>query len=126
MSKFTRRDFGKLGVYSGVASLAANLPASGGAASGSVLVSSSGLKSPPVRPWVEPLYIPPVVTPTTLSPAFQPNEPARDWWPPYVHQRYAEFPAKKFYQLDVQNTNWSFHRDLPPVPLFFYNSGLPA
>jgi FtsP/CotA-like multicopper oxidase with cupredoxin domain len=90
------------------------------------LSSSSGLISPPVRPWFEPLFSPAVLQPTTLTPAFQVNEPARDWWGPYTHQRYAEFPAKKFYQIDVKNVNWSFHSDLPATPVFAYGGTVPG
>jgi FtsP/CotA-like multicopper oxidase with cupredoxin domain len=64
--------------------------------------------------------------PTTLFPAFQKNEPARDWWGPYVHQRYDEFPAAKFYQIDVVNANWKFHRELPAASLFTYGGTLPG
>ena len=99
---------------------------SGGTVSGSTLTSSSGLISPPVRPWIEPLFRPAVLQPTLLNPAFQANEPARDWWGPYKHQRYSEFPAKYTYQLDVQNAFWSFHRDLPPASMFSYGGNIPG
>jgi len=135
--KFSRRKVVNTGVAAAGAALASKVIASpdqgsggkgsAGGGSGAALVSSSGLKSPSVAPWVEPLYIPPVLTPAAaLAPAFQPDEPARDWWKPYTHQRYAEFPAHKFYQLNVQNANWSFHRSLPPTPLFTYNGNFPG
>jgi FtsP/CotA-like multicopper oxidase with cupredoxin domain len=128
MFRFSRRELFKLGLAggTGLACSAFDHGSGCGSSSGSTLVSSSGFLSPPVRPWVEPLVIPQVLQPTTLYPAFQASEPARDWWGPYVHQRYAEFPAKKSYQIDVQNVNWSFHRDLPPAAMFGYGGTVPG
>jgi FtsP/CotA-like multicopper oxidase with cupredoxin domain len=131
-----RRDLLKIGLAAGGAGIAAQAfdkgSGSGGSdsgsgkSSGSTLQSSSGLFSPPVRPWIEPLVIPSVLQPTTLNPVFQPNEPARDWWGPYSHQRYSEFPARKFYEIPVHNVNWSFHRDLPPAAMFGYGGTVPG
>jgi FtsP/CotA-like multicopper oxidase with cupredoxin domain len=120
---FSRRDALKAGLVAAGAAFASRARGDGG---DNTLVSSSGLKSPSVTPWVEPLFIPPVLTPTALSPAFQVNEPARGGVAPYVHQRYAEFPAKKTYQLNVQNTDWSFHRELPLAPLYTYGGSAPG
>jgi FtsP/CotA-like multicopper oxidase with cupredoxin domain len=132
-----RRDLLRFGLAAGSAGLAAKAfdkgssgtsgsGGSGSGGSGSTLVSSSGLISPPVRPWIEPLFIPGVAQPSVLTPAFQPNEPARDWWAPYTHQRYSEFPAKKCYEIKVQNVNWSFHRDLPAAAMFGYGGTVPG
>src|SRR4051812_9167926 len=129
-----RRDLLRFGLAAGTTGLAARAfdkcssgggDSSGSKSSGSMLVSSSGLMSPPVRPWIEPLFIPAVLQPTVLTPGFQTNEPARDWWGPYTHQRYSEFPAKKCYEIKVQNTNWSFHRDLPAASMFGYGGTIP-
>ena len=106
-------------------------PDDGGEGSGSALVSSSGLKSPPVTPWIEPLFIPPVLAPAgltadALDPEVEDDETGHGDVEPYDHQDADDFPAKKFYQINVQNTNWSFHRELPPSPLFTYNGTLPG
>jgi len=101
----------------------------GGVVFGNTLTSSSGLMSPPMTPWVDPLPIPQVLQPLAggLSPAFTPIEPARDWWGPYVHQRYSEFPAKKWYQIDVKEVPWYFHRDLStPATMFSYSGTVPG
>jgi FtsP/CotA-like multicopper oxidase with cupredoxin domain len=82
-----------------------------------------------MTPWVDPLPIPQVLQPLAggLSPAFTPLEPARDWWGPYAHQRYNEFPAKKWYQIDVKEVPWSFHRDLSvPAMMFSYCGSVPG
>jgi FtsP/CotA-like multicopper oxidase with cupredoxin domain len=131
----------------GTAVVVASLPSSASGdegGSGSTLVSSSGLRSPFVTPWVDPLYIPPVLTslPLTEDPAnpglfvtpppgitFQEIEPAAHGLAEgYTHQRCDEFKPKKFYQLDVSNTNWSFHSSpaLQPAPLFTYNGAIPG
>src|SRR5712691_10676785 len=123
---FSRRDALKAGIVAGGAALASRALGDGGGGD-NTLVSSSGLKSPPVTAWIEPLFRPPVLQPlTTLNPAFQPSEPPRGGVAAYVHQRYAEFPAKKFYQLDVRNTEWSFHRELPLAPLYTYSGSAPG
>ena len=133
MIRLNRRDALRMGLMAGGAALSARAikgfdggTTGGSIVPGSTLVSSSGLVSPPVRPWIEPLFIPPVLQPTTLSPAFQDPEPAQDWWTSYPHQRCQQFPPKKFYQLNVQNVNWSFHRDLPLAPMFSYNGTVPG
>jgi FtsP/CotA-like multicopper oxidase with cupredoxin domain len=116
---FSRRDALKasFGAAGGLA-LASRALGDGGDGGDNSLVSSSGLKSPPVTPWIEPLFIPPVLTPLTtpLNPTFRQS----------AHQRYDEFKAKKFYQLDVQNKDWSFHRELPLAPLYTYNGSAPG
>jgi FtsP/CotA-like multicopper oxidase with cupredoxin domain len=127
----TRRDLFKAGLAVSGAALVLNVARPDDGGSGSILVSSSGLKSPPVTPWVEPLFIPPVLSPrgiteNALNPPFLADEKGHGNVGPYSHQEYARFPAKKFYQIDVQNTNWSFHRDLPLAPLFTYNGSLPG
>ena len=108
---------------------------------GNSLVSSSGLVSPPMRPWIDPLPIVPVLQPlaTGLNPPFNQTEvPGRDWWAsnpslsyPIGHQRYSEFPAKKWYQIDVKEVPWYFHTDLQlfyrkPAMMFAYNSIVPG
>ena len=128
MLKITRRSGLKTALIAGGLPLARVARAGTGisGSGGSTLVSTSGLVSPRVTPWFERLFIPDVLAPAALNPAFQPIEPARDWWGPYTHQRYAEFPAKKFYQLNVQNANWSFHSELPKASLFTYGGTLPG
>ena len=126
MFEMTRRSGLRAALLAGGAPLLRVAKADGGGSGRSVLVSSSGLVSPKVTPWVEPLFIPPVAQPTTLFPAFQQHEPARDWWGPYEHQRYDEFPAVKFFQVDVVNANWKFHRELPAASLFTYGGTLPG
>jgi FtsP/CotA-like multicopper oxidase with cupredoxin domain len=149
----TRRDVFKAGLVAAGASLTS--PAFGdGGGSGSTLVSSSGLQSPFVDPWVQPLYQPPILVGKTLQIADPTNHDVFDAVDPVngsipvvdpdtkapcvfevnelkgdhglaaadTHQRCDDFPPKKFYQLDVRNTNWSFHPSphLQPASLFTY------
>lgn len=63
-------------------------------------------------PFVDELPIPPIAQPVaSLNPA--PNTAN--------FQRYAEFPAQKFYDINVTESLYSFHRDLPPSPIWGYN-----
>src|SRR3989475_1895923 len=60
--------------------------------------------SPPTRPFVVELPIPPVAQ------AVQTLEPAPD---PAAHQRYSEFPPRVFYEIHQKEAKHSFHPDLP-------------
>lgn len=61
--------------------------------------------SPKAAPFVTPLYVPPVLEPVTT-----PLDPPPD---PRAHQRYAEFPPKKFYETFEQEFCWQYHVDDP-------------
>ena len=127
----SRRGVIKASLAAGGAAITSTPAAASGDDSGSALVSSSGLKSPPVTPWVEELFLPRVLqpagtTPDSLIPAFLANELGHGNVGPYDHQQFSEFPAAKFYQLDVVNVAGSFHRDLPPASLFTYGGTFPG
>ncbi len=74
--------------------------------------------SPPTRPFIQSLPIPPILQPTAqLVP---PPDPA-------AHQRYSDFMPKKFYELHAQEFKHSFHPDLPgPSTLWGYNGMCPG
>lgn len=58
--------------------------------------------SPPATPFVAPLFIPPIarpVAPDALNPPVD----------PLAHQRYNEFPAKKFYIQTMSEFKWRYH-----------------
>ena len=134
----SRRSVLRTAVAASGAGLASSLARADGGSG--ILVSSSGLVSPHVTPWLEPLYIPPVLDSAglTQNPAnsnefvtsggetFLDIDQGHGLITGYSHQRCAEFEPRKFYQLDVQNANWSFHRELPPASLFTYNGSLPG
>ena len=151
MSSLNRRDLLKIGIATGGAALSLeaqtradksiSAPGGGNVVNGSTLISSSGLTSPPLRPWIDPLPIVPVLQPTTtpLNPDFDPLESVgRDWWAanpaasyPMGHQRYSEFPYQKCYQMDVKEVPWYFHSDLQnfyrkPAMMFAYNGIVPG
>lgn len=64
--------------------------------------------SPASRPFVAPLYIMPVKQPIpSLDPSPDPN----------AHQRYEEYPPKKFYEIRETEFRWVYHPDAP------YNAG---
>jgi len=119
---------------------------------GSTLTSSSGQTSPRLTQWVDALPIVEVLQPLeTSTPGEKDNcyfdalgnpcpfdvmeTKARDWWAnnkassyPLVgglaHQRYNEFPTQKWYQMDLKQVDWYFHRDLQtmgkPAQMFAY------
>ncbi|HVF61171.1 MAG TPA: multicopper oxidase domain-containing protein [Thermoanaerobaculia bacterium] len=67
--------------------------------------------SPPARPFVAPLFVPPIMQPVAkLDP--QPD--------PRAHQRYEEFKPQKFYEIREQEFLWSYHPDPP------YGDGSPT
>jgi FtsP/CotA-like multicopper oxidase with cupredoxin domain len=135
----SRREVFKTCLAAGGAALATRAFGDGGG-SGSSLVSSSGLRSPFVTPWIEPLYIPPVLgpVPLTVNPTnpnifttasnqtFLDTDEGHGLPEPYSHQLCAAFPPRTFYQVDLQNTNWSFHRELGLAPLFTYGGSIPG
>jgi FtsP/CotA-like multicopper oxidase with cupredoxin domain len=124
----------------------------GSVVAGSTLTSSSGQTSPPLTPWVDQLPIVETLQPMEVTapgvkadcyvdaagyprPFDEYESTARDWWAsnksssyPMVnglaHQRYYEFPAQKWYQMDLKEVAWYFHRDLQtlgkPAMMFAY------
>jgi FtsP/CotA-like multicopper oxidase with cupredoxin domain len=64
--------------------------------------------SPKARPFVAPLFVPPIKQPVAAL------DPPPD---PRAHQRYEEFPPKKFYEIREQEFRWVYHPDPP------YNAG---
>lgn len=60
--------------------------------------------SPPARPFVTPLYVPPVLKPVDVL------DPPPD---PRAHQRYLEFAPKKLYETFEQEFVWQYHVDEP-------------
>lgn len=72
--------------------------------------------SPPTRPWIVSLPIPPVLGATTLKPGPDPGR----------HQHYSRFPAKKTYLVRARETQHSFHPDLPMSPIWGYNGTFPG
>lgn len=60
--------------------------------------------SPPARPFVQELYVPPVLQPVAAL------EPPPD---PRAHQLYDRFPPQKLYTLEEQELTWIYHPDPP-------------
>lgn len=60
--------------------------------------------SPAARPFVTPLYVPPVLKPVDVL------DPPPD---PRAHQRYLEFAPKKLYETFEQEFVWQYHVDEP-------------
>lgn len=104
-----RRDFVKIGLAAGAATLFGST-ADGQSDNNRLqfMCLPDGLPpdapSPKVRPFVADLYIPPVKQSVpNLAPAPDPS----------AHQRYNEFPPKKFYKIEEQEFLWQYHPDPP-------------
>jgi FtsP/CotA-like multicopper oxidase with cupredoxin domain len=117
----TRRDMLKLGLAGGGAALTTGLI--GATPALAQLCSPDDIppypKSPPTRPFIAPLFIPPIkqpVDPSTLNP---PVDPA-------AHQRYNEFLPKKFYVQSLQTSYWQYHPDLQPTLSLSFDGILPG
>lgn len=92
----------------------------------SVPASAADSVSPRTTPFVERL------------PVYGPKSAVEELLPPPVpvatgeecgreaHQRWAEFPASKFYELNVRQALHSFHRDLPTQPIWGYDGICPG
>jgi FtsP/CotA-like multicopper oxidase with cupredoxin domain len=117
----TRRDMLKLGLAGGGAALTTGLI--GATPAIAQLCSPDDIppypKSPPTRPFIAPLFIPPIkqpVDPSTLNP---PVDPA-------AHQRYNEFLPRKFYVQSLQTAYWQYHPDLQPTLSLSFDGILPG
>ncbi len=61
--------------------------------------------SPPVRPFIEPLYIPPAMKPVDAASLSPPPDPNR-------HQRFDEFLPRRHYVQHLTEGFWNYHQDL--------------
>jgi FtsP/CotA-like multicopper oxidase with cupredoxin domain len=113
----SRRDFLKLGLAGGA--MALSLPGSTLAQLCPPDTDIPPAASPSVQPFAMPLPIPPPlkpINPKRLHPA--PN--------PSAHQRYDEFPPKKFYEIHVQAAQHVFHPEYPTSTIFGYDGMTPG
>ena len=65
------------------------------------------VQSPPVRPFVDPMFVPPMKRPVTGA-----LDPAPDG---KRHQLYDEYPARVFYEIREHEFQWKFHSDYGQV-----------
>ena len=115
----TRRDALKLGLAVGGSALAAPESGLGQLCLDDGISPSTVPPSPPTRPFIAPLFIPPIAQPVpedTLTP--RPN--------PGRHQRYGEFHPRKFYVQREQQFLWLYHPDLPPTPTWGWDGVSPG
>jgi FtsP/CotA-like multicopper oxidase with cupredoxin domain len=114
-----RRDVLKLGLAAGGAGLAAGKAPAQEREKGRDLLKYlcppdgfpdqlTARPSPPARPFVAELFVPPVKTPVPRL------DPPPD---PSAHQRYEEFLPRKFYEIRETEILWQYHPDPP------YNKG---
>lgn len=120
--KLNRRRLLKLGITSGVATTGYGLfsyQVSDAAAADAPFVT------PYLQPFLDPLPIPRVKAPTTLtpSPGKRPveGEAGRD-----PHQRFEDFPPQAFYEINVLAASHRFHTQLPEEQIWGYDGLLPG
>ena len=120
--KLNRRRLLKLGITSGVATTGYGLfsyQVSDAAAADAPFVT------PSLQPFLDPLPIPRVKAPTTLtpSPGKLPveGEAGRD-----PHQRFEDFPPQAFYEINVRAASHRFHTQLPEEQIWGYDGLLPG
>ena len=79
--------------------------------------STSGVSSPPTAPFAAPLPMPVIPTPVaSLSPAPVTSN----------FQRYSQFPAQEYYDINVEEGLHSFHPSLPLNRVWGYNGIVPG
>lgn len=118
-SRLTRRDLIKMGLVSSAGYLVAKKGLSS-------RVSGQALESPPTRPFVEPLPIPPIKEPV---PAL---EPAPDIMPlpgearTRPHQALTALPPQVLYEVHQQEALHSFHPELPLNTIWGFDGIFPG
>lgn len=118
-SGLTRRDLGKLGLLTSAGYLVAKRGLSSRA-------EAQTLTSPPTRPFVVPLPIPPTKAPiASLSPAPQ-ADPLPGEGRPRPHQAWSRFPPRRLYQVHQRQFQHSFHPDLPLNTVWGFDGRLPG
>ena len=108
---FSRRDVLRMGFAAAGTGLASRLahaqtPQSGLVFPQTFQPSIVAAPSPPATPFVAPLNVMPVAQPVPASALV----PAPD---PLAHQRYTEFPPKKFYIQHINEFRWQYHPEPP-------------
>ena len=111
-----RRDLIKMGIVAGGAALLEK-----GAVAQLCGPDTQPLYHPALRlrPFVAPLFIPPIlkeVTKNQLKPPPDPN----------AHQAWSQFPPQKYYIQDISQFYWKYHPDLPPTLSLGFNGILPG
>jgi FtsP/CotA-like multicopper oxidase with cupredoxin domain len=118
-----RRDLLKMGLISGTAALlnprraSAQLcppdPGVPGTTPGAPILPPS----PPTTPFVDPLFIPPILQAVpSLSP---PPDPS-------AHQLYNQYPPQVFYTQNVHQVQWTFYSKFPASNIFSFDGVLPG
>jgi FtsP/CotA-like multicopper oxidase with cupredoxin domain len=120
-ARLTRREMVKLGLLTAAGTLVLKRGLSARAAGG-----GGPPFSPPTRPFVVPLPVPPIAQPVQLSPAptlaanIAGGEAPRD-----DHQFFAQFSPQKLYDIREQQSLHSFHPDLAPSTVWRFASRNP-
>ena len=80
------------------------------------------LQSPPIPPFVGPLFIPPIAQPVaslTPAPTVAPNTASGD------HQALTQLPPQKFYEFHQREALISAHPEFPLQRLLTFNGAVP-
>jgi FtsP/CotA-like multicopper oxidase with cupredoxin domain len=117
-ARVTRRDLMKMGLLTSAGWLVATEGLSARASGGTV-------SSPPTRPFITPLPVPPVAQPEDLDPA-PAADPVAGEAPRARHQAWAEHAPRQFYRIRQRLAESLCHPDLPPSTVFANNGLVPG
>ena len=82
----------------------------------SVIPEQDFPRSPPTRPFVQPMIVRQAAAPEALTPAVNPD----------AHQYYRRYPAQKTYRFAATQFAYSAHPDLPPSIRWGYDGQIPG
>lgn len=117
-SGLTRRELAKLGLLTSAGYLIAKRGLSSRA--------EAATASPPTRPFVVPLLIPPVKAPTSaLTPAPQ-AAPLPGEGRTRPHQAWSRFPPRRLYEVHQREVQHRFHPDLPLNTVWGFDGRFPG
>jgi FtsP/CotA-like multicopper oxidase with cupredoxin domain len=119
-SRVSRRDLLKLGLLSGAGYLIAKEGLSNRA------YADDAIRSPPTRPFIQPLAIPGVQEPVgALNPVPQ-VDPLAGEGRTRPHQLLTRFPPQKLYEVHQNEFQFSFHPDLPLNTIWGFDGHFPG
>ncbi|WP_437688325.1 multicopper oxidase family protein [Sorangium sp. So ce176] len=114
----TRRDLIKMGLIAGSGFLVTK-----GGLSARAALSAPG--SPPTEPFVQPLLIPPVAQPVSLTPAPGELRVAGEA-PRATHQFWSRFRPRRTYELEAREFQHRFHPELPASTVWGWGGTVPG
>lgn len=121
-SGLSRRDLFKMGLLGG----AGYLVAKKGLSTRASADDNDKIKSPPTRPFIQPLALPPVKQPVAALIPRPQVDPLPGEGRTRPHQALTHFPPRKLYEVHQKEFLFSFHPDLPPSTIWGFDGHFPG